>query len=312
MITKLTVFLAEKKKQQENLSKVNENDNTGEAPAVDNAQPDAAAQAAELKALVGNVAAELGLNPAKVEAEVEADIKDTTSTNESFIDTITSAINTFGQEAGNLNSASFSTGIIIFLMLGAATAALWAGVSLTDKAKAKKALRAYLYFKYKGKIEKISKDQLKGFIVDKVKELQANKALMDDIATKSDLYLSKYGKYVTESVLDTNKDVVNELFGFGKKTYILDDTFKATPDAEEFTNKRKDMVAQYNKLFIKQGMDADTAAKASKALKMFVGGDANGAIPLLKSYNITYDVVTKTLVIDPNGKGFFNGSPIMG
>jgi len=307
MITKLTAFLAEKKKQQENLSMVNDNVKV-EATVADNAQPDAASQAAELKSLVDGVAAELGLNPAKVEAEVEADIKDTTSTNESFIDTITSAINTFGQEAGNFNSSSFSTGIIIFLMLGAATAALWASVSLTDKANAKKALRAYLYFKYKDEIEKISKDQLKKFIVDKVKELQANKALIDDIAAKSDLYLSKYGKYVTESVLDTNNDVVNELFGFGKKTYILDNAFKATPAAEEFFNKRKDMVAQYSKLFTKQGMDADLIAKAVKALKMFTGD----GIPLLKSYNITYDVVTKTFVIDPNGKGLFNGSPMMG
>lgn len=315
MYTKIADFLAEKKRQHENLKKVNENETTasetpaaetnGETPAAQDAQPTAAEQAVELKALVDEVAAELGLNPATVEGEVESGV---VAANEGFIDTITQAITTFGNELGNYEHASFSTGIIIFLILGAATAALWTSVSLKDKAKAKKALHAYLSFKYKDQIAQLSNEQLKGFIVDKVKELQANKSLMADIAAKSDLYLAKYGKYVTEAVSPAEQELVNEFFGFGKKTYKLDDTFKSSPVADEFFAKRKDLVAQYNKLFTAQGMDAATAEKAVKALVMFV----DGAVPMLKDYNVTFDVPTKALVIDPNGKGLFNGHPIMG
>jgi hypothetical protein len=310
MYTKIADFLAEKKRQQENLTKVNENEtpsveNTGDAPAAEGAQPTAAEQAVELKALVDEVAAELGLNPATVEGEVESGV---VAANEGFIDTITNAISTFGQELGNYEHASFSTGIIIFLILGAATAALWTGVSIADKAKAKKALHAYLSFKYQDQISKLSNEQLKGFIVDKVKELQANKTLMADIAAKSDLYIAKYGKYVKESTSPAEQELVNEFFGIGKKTYKLDDTFKPSPAAADFFAKRKDLVAQYNKFFTKQGMDVDTAAKAIQAVKMFAGE----GVPTLSSYTITYDAATKALVIDPNGKGLFNGHPIMG
>jgi hypothetical protein len=299
MITKLSDFLAEKKKQQINLSKLNENTEGAEGAA----QPTAEEQAVELKTLVDGVAAELGLNAATVEAEVENGIE---AANEGFIDSISNAISTFGSELGNESYASFSTGIIIFLILGAATAALWTGVSIADKMKAKKALRAYLYFKYKDEIEKLSKDELKGFIVNKVKELQSNNDLMADIASKSDLYISKYGQYVTESVLSTEY-VVNEFFGFGKKTYNLT-SLKPSKDAVDFYNNRKDLVGRYNKFFVgKEGMTEDQAKNAIMAIYDF----GNGA-PLLNKYTIEFNKDTNTLVVDPNGKGLFNGHPVMG
>ena len=296
MITKLSDFLAEKKKQQINLSKLNENTE-------DAAQPTAEEQAAELKTLVDGVAAELGLNAATVEAEVEDGIE---VTNEGFIDSISNVINTLGGELGNESYASFSTGIIIFLILGAATAALWTGVSIDDKMKAKKALRAYLYFKYKDEIEKVSKDKLKGFIVNKVKELQSNKDLMTDIASKSDLYISKYGQYVTESVLSAEY-TVNELFGFGKKTYNLA-ALKPSKDAVDFYNTRKDLVKKYNEFFVgKEGMTEEQSKNAIMAIYDFGGG-----MPLLKKYTIEFNKDTNSLVVDPNGKGLFNGHPVMG
>lgn len=108
----------------------------------------------------------------------------------------------------------------------------------------------------------------------------------------------------------------NEAFGLsnivngikGIKTYNLTD-FKPSQEAIDFYNQRKnDLVPKYNEFFVgKQGMTEEQAKNAIMALYDFGKGQ-----PLLKKYTLDFDKTTNSLKVDPNGKGLFNGSPIMG
>lgn len=101
--------------------------------------------------------------------------------------------------------------------------------------------------------------------------------------------------------------VTNEIFGFGKKTYNLTDV-KASKEAMDFYTQRKDLVAKYNEFFVgKQGMTEEQAKNAIMALYDFGKG-----MPLLKKYSLDFNKEANTFTVDPNGKGLFNGHPIMG
>ena len=106
----------------------------------------------------------------------------------------------------------------------------------------------------------------------------------------------------------SNIELTNEeIFGFGKKTYKLAE-FKADEKAEDFFNKRKDLVKRYKDGFTKVGVPVELLDAAVKSLISF----ADGGIPLMDKYDYTFDKDKKELVINPNGKGLFNGHPIMG
>jgi len=132
-------------------------------------------------------------------------------------------------------------------------------------------------------------------------EMSAADTIVDMIKEHLDKHLVGLVGYEEE---ETNEGFL----GFGKKTYMLDDTFKPSKEAEEFFNKRKDLVKVYNTAFTKRGLSGTELDNAIKALKMFVGD----GIPQLKDYTFTYEPETKKFIIDPNGKGLFNGSPVMG
>lgn len=137
----------------------------------------------------------------------------------------------------------------------------------------------------------------------------ASEAIANIIKEKIDAHLIGLVGFENEEIENEENEEIEEGFlGFGKKTYMLDDTFKASKEAEEFFNKRKDLVKIYTTPFTKRGLSGTELDNAIKALKMFVGD----GIPQLKDYTFTYEPETKKFVIDPNGKGLFNGSPVMG
>lgn len=115
-----------------------------------------------------------------------------------------------------------------------------------------------------------------------------------------------------EQFIAKEPEIVEEgLFGFGEKEYILDDKFIASKDAEKFTKApayAKNVAYLKNTLIKHLGMDDAEAAKAVDAVATFT----KGASPLLNKYNLTFDKESKKFVINPNGKGLFNGHPVMG
>lgn len=107
-------------------------------------------------------------------------------------------------------------------------------------------------------------------------------------------------------------ELVDEgFFSFGKKEYILDDKFAGTKNSEKFTKApayAKNVAFLVKNMMKFLGMDEAEAKKGVEAVATFT----DGASPLLNKYNIDFDKATKTLTINPNGKGLFNGHPIMG
>lgn len=101
---------------------------------------------------------------------------------------------------------------------------------------------------------------------------------------------------------------LNEGF-FGNQKYVLDDKFKSSKEALDFVTNpaRAKSMKVYSDALSKHGMDAETIKKAVAAIYDFGKG-----VPLLNKYTLTYDLPSKTLEVNPNGKGLFNGSPIMG
>ena len=96
---------------------------------------------------------------------------------------------------------------------------------------------------------------------------------------------------------------------FGNKKYILNDTLKSSKEALDFVTNpaRAKSMKIYSDALSKHGMDAETIKKAIAAIYDFGNG-----VPLLANYTLNYDLPSKTLEVNPNGKGLFNGSPIMG
>jgi len=96
---------------------------------------------------------------------------------------------------------------------------------------------------------------------------------------------------------------------FGNKKYVLNDTLKSSKEALDFVTNpaRAKSMKVYSDVLTKHGMDAETIKKAVAAIYDFGNG-----VPLLNKYTLTYDAATKTMEVNPNGKGLFNGSPIMG
>lgn len=220
MITNLKDFLAEQKRLA-SVNKINENETNTESTVEPGAQAtgakpegDASAEdkAAETKAVVDEVATMLGINPAELETSITdtlAAVQEgkTTKVNESFIDTIINAFQTFGHEIGNFQTMSFSSGAIVGLIISSAVALLWFGSSAVANKQVKKALNAYINFKFKNEMAGLTEDKVKDFIVAKIKELKANKSLMADIKARPDAYLAKYGKYVVaESATNEKKN----------------------------------------------------------------------------------------------------------
>lgn len=122
--------------------------------------------------------------------------------------------------------------------------------------------------------------------------------------------LSDLNRLVSEGHIaaDQNVEQLLELFGLGKKTYDLN-TFEASPEVKKSIASRKQLVDQFTKGFTKVGLPAEDITKAIEALWSFVGADS---VPLMNKYNFSYNAADKKLIIDPNGKGLFNGHPIMG
>ena len=135
-------------------------------------------------------------------------------------------------------------------------------------------------------------------------------------------------KYIKTFEQHSSIEVTNEeIFGFGKKTYKLDE-FKASKETEDFFNKRKDLVnggtfknsqgrvskmEGYVNIFKRLGVPEELSANAAKALIEFAGSTVeNKETPGMDKYNYTFDKDKNELIINPNGKGLFNGSPIMG
>jgi hypothetical protein len=117
-------------------------------------------------------------------------------------------------------------------------------------------------------------------------------------------------KYVKTFEQHSNVEMTNEeILGFGKKTYKLAE-FKADEGTESFFNKRKDLVKKYKEGFTRVGVPAELVDAAVKSLIAFTGGGKS--IPLMDKYDYTFDKDKKELIINPNGKGLFNGHPIMG
>ena len=111
-----------------------------------------------------------------------------------------------------------------------------------------------------------------------------------------------------------------ELFGTGKKTYVLDDKFTVDPKIDAAIKQRSvpvksrsgkvtSLVQELKDGFTRVGLVEPELSKAIQALWSFVGVNS---VPQMDKYNYTYNNDTKQLVIDPNGKGLFNGHPIMG
>ena len=130
-------------------------------------------------------------------------------------------------------------------------------------------------------------------------------------------------KYVKTFEQHSNIEVTNEeIFGFGKKNYKLDE-FKASKETEDFFNKRKDLVnggtfknsqgkvskaEGYINTFKRIGVPEELTSNAAKALIEF----CDGGVPSMDKYDYKFDKDKKELTINPNGKGLFNGHPIMG
>lgn len=113
--------------------------------------------------------------------------------------------------------------------------------------------------------------------------------------------LKTFDSYINENY----NSEVNEFFSFGKKKIKLDD-LEPSEDAADYTNRHpaaKKLMAALSKFNI----IGDLAKKAIQAIYDFADGP-----PMLNKYNLDYDEKTHELTIDPNGKGLFSGSPIMG
>jgi hypothetical protein len=123
--------------------------------------------------------------------------------------------------------------------------------------------------------------------------------------------VSELSKLVAEGHIkpEQNIEQVLEFFGFGKKDYKLDSTFVVDPTIEAAVAKRQDLAKPLLAGFAKVGLQEPEASLAVKALWSFVGADS---IPLMNKYDYSWNNDTKILTINPNGKGLFNGHPIMG
>ena len=138
-------------------------------------------------------------------------------------------------------------------------------------------------------------------------------------------------KYVKTFEQHSNVEMTNEeVFGFGKKTHILSgDEFKPSKDSLTYIKYDKDKKAAisvhpaskvpfndfknlYKKKF-NQDLSDEFAVKCVQAAYM----QGNG-VPQLSKYGFEFNPKDDkhggkiTLTIDPNGKGLFTGSPIMG
>ena len=181
MITKLSEFLAEKKKIQQ--IKENNEINT-EKTSIDAAE--------KLKSAVDGIAKELGIDASTLEKEIENEVKNGTKTNEGFIDTVSTAITTFGEELYNLEHVSFSTGIIGLLIAAAVLTVAGIGGAMLANKKVKKALIAYINDKYDDEMKNIDVKDIKYFVISKVKELKSDKKLMSQLEKNPEFFIRKY------------------------------------------------------------------------------------------------------------------------
>lgn len=116
----------------------------------------------------------------------------------------------------------------------------------------------------------------------------------------------KHLKTFEEFSINPEIEMIEEGLFDGVKTYNLSD-LKASKEAQDFVTKRKDLKPTYVKALTKFGMDETNIDNAIMALYDFAKG-----VPILKKYELTYDEKNNTLKVNPNGKGLFNGHPIMG
>lgn len=124
-----------------------------------------------------------------------------------------------------------------------------------------------------------------------------------EVQESLDIYGDQNEAFSLSNMANNIKNAVKGIETFNLLNY------KPSQDAIDFYDTRKnDLVPQYNKFFItKQGMTEEQAKNAIMALYDFGKGQ-----PLLKKYTLDFDKTANTLKVDPNGKGLFNGSPIMG
>lgn len=116
----------------------------------------------------------------------------------------------------------------------------------------------------------------------------------------------KHLKTFEEFSINPEIEKVEEGLFDGVKTLNLT-TLNVSKEAQDFITKRKDLKATYTKALTKMGMDVADIDIAIMAIYDFGKGT-----PMLNKYELTYDDNAKTLKINPNGKGLFNGHPIMG
>ena len=106
--------------------------------------------------------------------------------------------------------------------------------------------------------------------------------------------------------LNEEAEEIDEIFGFGKKSFNLN-ALKPSADAIAFTTRhpaRKVGIDAFKKHY---NMNDDLAMKAVQAVYDFAGG-----VPQLSKYSFNFEPQTMTLTIDPNKGGLFSGHPIMG
>lgn len=126
-------------------------------------------------------------------------------------------------------------------------------------------------------------------------------------------------KYIKTFENYSQLEVTNEeLFGLGKKVYVLDE-YKPSEKAVEYVAKHpaakvciRDFKTLYKKKFNQDLSDELT----NKCVQ--VAYDFGGAPPQLGKYGFEFNPKDEkkggkvTLTVDPNGKGLFSGHPIMG
>jgi hypothetical protein len=169
------------------------------------------------------------------------------------------------------------------------------------------------------------------FIAEKKRKIEESKNIVattsvneaqEKINEQNRLIATQLSKLVEEGHIKPEQTVeqILELFGTGKKTYVLDDKFTVDPKIDAVikqrsvpvksrTGKVTSLVQEFKDGFTRVGLVEPELSKAVQALWTFVGADS---VPQMDKYNYTYNNDTKQLVIDPNGKGLFNGHPIMG
>lgn len=182
MITKLSDFLTEKKKLQQ----IKENTDSSE-------NNDGAIEGAEiLKSTINDIAKELGINANEIEAQIEQEY--TGKTNENFIDTMSNAITTFGDEIYNVQHISFTSGLIGLLIAASVVITSgFVGLTMANK-KVKKAIIAYINFKYGDELKNIDPKNIKDFVVEKTEEIKADKPLLAQIEKNPEYFIRKYSK----------------------------------------------------------------------------------------------------------------------